>query len=263
MTKRHLDVRPLMEKLCPPHNVAGTRQRGVGWILSVVRNSEVFIGLPFKHRPNNKSPGDRGSSTRTELSVSSAIGDCAMGWVGWLGRWLGWSAGVAETAERWQILLEPRMCHSFQLEENKSICEAATGAERTFCEGSVFVPLPKEHGARVCMRTCADECAVARCHFGCRAGWFNRCSGCHWLAQLVIIWLDSDVKWALQNALTQIKENVQKINEQMNAFRHLELIFFFLTGDHQLSKRKILRLECVFVGGTELIRTSRSFKAVI
>lgn len=64
---------------------------------------------------------------------------------------------MVEIAERWQILLEPRVCHSFQLEENKSICEAATGAERTFCERSVFTLPAKEPSKCVCMCTCADE----------------------------------------------------------------------------------------------------------
>lgn len=75
-----------------------------------------------------------------------------------MGRWVGWWVGVVEMTERWQILLEPRVCHTFQFEENKSICEAATGAERTFCERSVFPPLlEKEWSACVCMRTCAHE----------------------------------------------------------------------------------------------------------
>lgn len=206
MTKRHLDVRPLMEKLCPPHNVAGTRQCGVGWILSVVRNSEVFISLLFKHRPNNKSSGDWGTSARTELSASSAISnDDGLSWV--VGRWVGRWVGVVEMAERWQILLEPRVCHSFQLEENKSICEAATGAERTFREPSVFTRLAKEPSACVCMRTCADEralvCVCLSVPFRCLAGWFNRCFGCHWLTQLVIIRLHSDTNWATYHTLAK------------------------------------------------------------
>lgn len=76
---------------------------------------------------------------------------------------------MVEMAERWQVLLEPRVCHSFQPEENKSICEAATGAERTFSERSVFTLLAKELSTCVCMCTCADErvfVCVCRCHFG-------------------------------------------------------------------------------------------------
>lgn len=53
--------------------------------------------------------------------------------------------GVVEMAERWQILLEPRVCHSFQLEENKSICEAATGAERTFWSRALVCACVRAH----------------------------------------------------------------------------------------------------------------------
>lgn len=110
----------------------------------------------------------------------------------WVGRWVSWRVGVVEMVERWQILLEPQVCHTFQPEENKSICEAATGADRTFCERSVF-PLFLRRSVCACVRAhqCVGVCVfVWVClpePFWCLAGQFNRCFCCHWLTQLVII----------------------------------------------------------------------------
>lgn len=91
----------------------------------------MFIGFlseyPPKTNPTLKSV--RLSPAPTELPLSSRHKHLISRVDGWV--------GVVDRAEGGERCLA--LCHIFQREENKSICEVATGAECTFATGACYV----------------------------------------------------------------------------------------------------------------------------
>ena len=116
------------------------------------------LNTPAKTNPALKSV--RLSPAPAELPLSSRhkhLITCVDGWVGGCG-WKGRRGG--------ECCLAP--CHVFQREENKSICEVATGAECTFAAGVCYVC-----SVPTCYCGCARVC-VSRSRFG---GWLAGFSG--------------------------------------------------------------------------------------
>lgn len=118
----------------------------------------MFIGFLSKHSQNKSSIKECTPPPNPYRSASifrhKHLISCVDGWV-----------GVVERAEGGECCSAP--CHTFQCEQNKSICEVATGAECTFATGVCCVS-PR---ASVCERVYVCVC-VCRSHFGgCLAGW--------------------------------------------------------------------------------------------
>lgn len=239
-------------------------------------------GLNFQYLPP--------SATHNVCDGMSRVG-------GWVGGWVGGSAG-GWVWSKW--LRGGKYCWSLE-------CVILSSLKKT----SLFVKPPQEQNvpfargvcflsswkgveclcvhAYVCTWAClcVHVCVCLPEPFWCLAGRFNRCFGCHWLTQLVIIWLHSDVNWTTYKTLAKhfdlfscfirarpkLNTMFEKINTKTNKSPHAAFLRYtfswfpvpllFLTGDHQLSVCESENLKCVFVCETVVIGQSRSFKAVI
>lgn len=149
----------------------------------------MFIGFLSKHSQNKSSIKECTPPPNPYRSASifrhKHLISCVDGWV-----------GVVERAEGGECCSAP--CHTFQCEQNKSICEVATGAECTFATGVCCVSPRASVCERVYVCMCVCVSAGATLVAAWLAGWSHWHLGCHWAAWLVSYvitkaWLHADM----------------------------------------------------------------------